>query len=91
MASKPQHDTKPVVPRGELGSDFNLVALSGEIGLNLALPLVIFMIIGIKMDWAAHTTPLFMLLGVALSLSTSIILIARMISRVNRSSRKDRP
>ncbi len=87
MAVKPNDDTKVVVPGRGVGVELNLLALAGEIGWKLALPLLFFLIIGIKLDRAYHTTPLFILLGIALSLTASIILIARMIARVNHTSR----
>ncbi len=84
MADKPKSDTRVDVPGGGLGREVSLLALSGEIGWKLALPLLGFMIIGIKLDRSLHTTPLLMLLGIGLSLTTSVILIARMIARVGR-------
>ena len=90
MANKPKKQTQEVVPGRGVGSELNLLALTGEIGWKLALPLLVMMLIGIKLDRAYHTTPLFMLLGMALSLSTSIILIGRMIARLNRHDKDGR-
>ncbi|MBW3538010.1 AtpZ/AtpI family protein [Candidatus Parcubacteria bacterium] len=59
-------------------------AISGEIGLKLALPLLVLMLGGIKLDKANGTTPLFTFIGIALALTASITMIARMIRRVNR-------
>ncbi len=67
--------------------DVNLAALSGEIGLKLALPLVILMVIGIKLDRTLHTTPLLMFLAVALALTSSVIMIGRMVQRSMRGSK----
>lgn len=88
--AKPQPDTHPAAPSKPLSIELNLFALSGEIGLQLALPLLVFMVIGIKLDRAHHSAPLFILMAIALSLSTSVILIARMIMRVNRATRSKR-
>lgn len=73
-------------PSDDIYKSFNLWAISGEIGLNLAIPLLIFMLIGIKIDKALNTTPLFMLAGILLSASISSYLIYRMIKRVNQDS-----
>jgi hypothetical protein len=79
MANKPTRGTSPTPT-----FNVNLLALSGEIGLKLAIPLLIFMLIGIKLDRSAHTTPLFMLLGVGLAVTVSTIMIAQMIRRTLR-------
>ena len=64
--------------------DINLAALSGEIGLKLAIPLILFMVIGIKLDRSLHTTPLFMFLGIGLALTASVIMIGRMVIKTLR-------
>lgn len=84
MANKPKSDTHVVVPGGGLAKEVNLLALSGEIGWKLAVPIVFFVILGVKLDRAYHTAPLFILIGIALSLTVSALLIARMIARVGR-------
>jgi F0F1-type ATP synthase assembly protein I len=81
MATKPTRGTAPTPT-----FDVSWLALSGEIGLKLAVPLVILMLTGIKLDRALHTTPLFILLGIALSLTASIIMIGRMVIRSMRDS-----
>ena len=67
----------------DLAKQFSLWSAAGDIGLKLTLPLLIFMLAGIKLDRAAHSSPLFTLLGMGLALTTSAILIARMIIRIN--------
>ncbi len=84
VADKPKSDTRRIVPGEVVAREVNLLALSGEIGWKLAVPLLVFMVIGIRLDRANHTTPLFMLLAIGLSLTISVILIARMIMRVGR-------
>ncbi|HSH31972.1 MAG TPA: AtpZ/AtpI family protein [Candidatus Saccharimonadales bacterium] len=68
---------------------FSVLAISGEIGVKLALPLVVFMLAGIKLDKASGTTPLFMLMGIGLAMTASVIMIARMIARVNHLNDKE--
>ncbi len=57
-------------------------ALSGEIGLRISVPLIIFLLIGIKVDKILHTTPLFIIVAIVLSLAASVWSIARMIKAV---------
>lgn len=86
MATKPKNDTPTVVPGKGVGTELNLIALSSEIGLQLAIPLIFFMIIGIRLDRAHHSAPLFTLVGIGLSMTVSVILVARLIARVSRST-----
>jgi len=79
MAKQPTRGTDPTPT-----FDLSLAALSGEIGLKLAIPLIIFMVIGIKLDRTLHTTPLFIFLAVALSLTASTIMVARIVQRSMR-------
>lgn len=60
---------------------WNLVALCGELGFIIALPLLLFLWGGIWFDRRFNTTPWVMLLGVLLALTSSSILIARRINR----------
>lgn len=45
----------------------NLWALSGELGLLIALPLVFFVILGVKLDRWLGTLPLFIIIGMVLA------------------------
>lgn len=65
--------------------DLNLLALSGEIGIKLAIPLLTFMLIGIWLDKKYNTLPLFMLVGAGLALADSTYMIYKMIKRVNQT------
>lgn len=66
----------------------NLWALSGEIGIILALPLVVLIIAGVKLDKYLGTTPLFIILAMIVSAVSSTILIARKIKRMNNETTK---
>lgn len=57
-------------------------ALAGEIGLLVVVPLIVLLLIGIRIDRLADTTPLFIVIGLILAFTTSIIAIARKIKRI---------
>lgn len=61
----------------------NVWALAGEIGFILAVPLVILVFLGVKVDAYFSTTPLFIILGMLLSGVASTISIARKVKRLN--------
>ena len=84
VAGRPKIDTNRVEPKGTVSKELNLWALSGEIGWKLAVPIVVLVIAGAKLDKAYHSTPLFIVVGIGLSLTVSVILIARMIAKVGR-------
>jgi F0F1-type ATP synthase assembly protein I len=76
---KPTHDsTQPALP------PLNLWALSGEIGLKIIIPLLLFLFIGIKLDKHYFTEPLFIICGVLVALCVSSIMIYRMVVAANR-------
>ncbi len=80
MADKPKNPT----PGQNLADGINLWSLAGELGIKLALPLVVFMLIGIKVDHALHTTPLFIILGILLAMATSVYFVYDLIKRANQ-------
>lgn len=59
----------------------NMWALAGEIGLLLALPLVILVPLAVKIDRALSTLPLFILGSLILSLVISTLAVARKVKR----------
>lgn len=65
----------------------NLWALSGEIGFKLTLPLLIFMLVGIKIDKTFNTTPLFILVGLGVSMLSSAYLVYQIIQKINSESK----
>lgn len=60
----------------------NLWALSGELGLLIAVPLVFFVIVGVKIDKWLNTLPLFIIIGMVLAGVVSAVAVARKIKRV---------
>jgi F0F1-type ATP synthase assembly protein I len=62
----------------------NLIALCSEIGFKLAIPLLIFLLLGIKLDKSFSTLPLFTVIGILLSFTVSAFLIYQMIQMVNK-------
>jgi F0F1-type ATP synthase assembly protein I len=53
-----------------------------QVGLVIAVPVAVFAYFGAKMDRFYHTTPLFMISGMGLSLLVSSLLIYRMIKKI---------
>lgn len=67
---------------GKIIKTVNVWALSGEIGLLLALPLVILVPLAVKLDKAVGTVPLFIIGSLFLSMIISTLAVARKIRRV---------
>ena len=65
----------------------NVWGIAGEIGLIIAVPLVILLLIGIKLDKTLGTTPLFIVISMVLSLVASTLAIARKIRRIDSLSK----
>jgi len=63
-------------------SVLNVWALAGEVGLLIVIPLLIFLWIGIRLDRAAGTEPLFIISGIILAFVISAIAIGRKIRQV---------
>ncbi len=80
MAVKPKKE----MTGNNLAEDINLWSIAGEIGVKLALPLVVFMLTGIQLDRYFQTTPRFMFVGILLAFSSSAYLVYTIIKRVNR-------
>jgi hypothetical protein len=55
-----------------------------DIGWRIAIPLVLFVIIGNSIDKRFHTTPLFILSGICLSLATTTWGIYTTIKKLNK-------
>jgi len=65
----------------------NVWGIAGEIGLIIAVPLVILVLIGVKLDKTLGTTPLFIIIGILLSMVTSTLTIARKIRQIDSLSK----
>lgn len=61
----------------------NVWALAGEIGLLLALPLVILVPLAVKLDKALQTLPLFLIGSLILSLVISTVAVARKVKQIS--------
>jgi F0F1-type ATP synthase assembly protein I len=70
---------KPASPQPPL---INVWSLAGEIGFILALPLVILVVLGVKVDKHFGTTPLFIIVGMLLSMVISATAIIRKVRRL---------
>ncbi|PJC36778.1 hypothetical protein CO046_04100 [Candidatus Peregrinibacteria bacterium CG_4_9_14_0_2_um_filter_53_11] len=68
MTPNPHHDRPP---RGQAYSLVALLSLAWELGYLIALPIVILGFGGALLDKKLGTSPLFLLLGIALSLVIS--------------------
>lgn len=62
----------------------NVWSLAGELGLLIAIPVVVFVLLGVWLDKRLGTLPLFIILGIILSMLTSIVTIARKIKNLNQ-------
>lgn len=60
----------------------NVWAIAGEVGFIIALPLVVLVLLGIKLDKALGTTPLFIIGGMVLAMVVSTVAIARKVKRL---------
>ncbi len=60
----------------------NVWATAGEIGVLIALPLVVLVLLGIKLDRYLGTMPLFIICGMILAMVISTIAIARKVRRL---------
>jgi F0F1-type ATP synthase assembly protein I len=75
----------PETPTKKPASDpplINVWGLAGEIGFILALPLVILVMLGVKADTYFGTTPLFIIVGMLVSMIISAIAITRKVRRL---------
>ncbi len=73
-SQKPPSSPPPII---------NVWAVAGEIGLIIALPLVLLILGGIKLDKTLGTTPLFIIVALVFSMVISTIAIARKIKRLS--------
>lgn len=64
----------------------NVWALAGEIGLLLALPLVILVPLAVKLDKYLDTMPLFIIGSLILSLTISMIAVSRKVKKIQGGS-----
>lgn len=62
--------------------NLNLWTLSGELGLLIAVPLVFFVLVGIKLDRWLDTMPLFIIVSIVLAAVISAAAVARKIKGV---------
>lgn len=60
----------------------NVWALAGEIGLLLALPLVILVPLAVKLDKTLNTVPLFIIGSLIISMVISTLAVQRKIKRI---------
>lgn len=70
------------MPRMNFSKTINVWALAGEIGLLLALPLVILVPLAVKLDKAVGTMPLFIIGSLILSMIISTLAVARKIRKI---------
>ena len=67
-------------------SSLNLWALGMSAGIKIALPLIIMVFIGIKLDKQFGTLPLFIIIAFILSFIASLHLLLRDVNRLNQQS-----
>lgn len=87
MLDKTARKPKDKMTGNDLADTINLWSIASELGVKFAVPLVIFMLIGIKVDRTLQTTPLFMIAGVVLSMALSVYFVYDILKRVNKESK----
>lgn len=63
----------------------HLLSLVSELGFIIALPLVAFVLVGIKLDRIFNTLPLFIIVSIVVSMILSGLAITRKIRRVQEN------
>lgn len=81
-------DTKQPLKQAQAGPApvVRIWALAGEVGLLIVIPLLVLLLLGIRVDRAADTTPLFIIIGLLVAFTISTIAVARKIRRVQELS-----
>ena len=72
------------------GTDFSYNTLAytmGEVGLIIALPLVFFVLIGIKIDQIFKTTPLFIIVSMFFAIFLSTMALKKKIKGLNNTNK----
>lgn len=61
---------------------FDALSLIGHLGFHIAIPLVVFALIGRWLDKAINASPWFLITGIVLSLIVSSVTIGKRIRRI---------
>jgi len=61
----------------------NLLALAGELGFLIAVPLVVLVVVGVKIDEWLHTKPLFIIGGMLVAGVITSVAVFRKIKKLN--------
>lgn len=86
MADKPKQQSMPAGRQAQdIVNSARLWSITSEIGFKIAIPLVVFLLIGLQIDAVMQTKPLFMLVGMVLALASSAYLVYLMIKRVTEA------
>ena len=67
--------------------DFSLFGMAGEIGLLIAIPVAIIIPITVKIDKYFETLPLFIIVGLFLSMIVSFIAVKRKVNKIQSHGR----
>lgn len=76
MNNTPQ-EKPPEIKSGNQTKEFHAWALAGELGYTIAIPIVIFALLGRFADKTLGTSPWLLLLGILISIFASSYLIYR--------------
>lgn len=63
-----------------------VLSIAGQLGYLIALPATFFAFGGAALDKKLGTSPLFVLLGIAVALTSSSFLVARLLRQINKES-----
>jgi len=65
---------------------FSLLGVSFELGISLAIPLVFFALLGIGVDRAMQTRPLFLILGTVVGIISATVITAKRVRAMIRQA-----
>jgi F0F1-type ATP synthase assembly protein I len=65
------------------------LALAGELGYTIAIPLIVFALLGRFLDKKIGTSPWFLLAGILLALATSAIGVGKKIMEIIKEQKKE--
>ncbi len=73
-------------PDAKYTTPFGLLALVGELGFMIAVPLLVMAFIGVKLDkWLGHS-PLFLIIGMVIAAIVSSVLVLQKVYKASKDA-----
>jgi len=79
---KPGVVVKEHRPNNDAASFYRALALVGQVGLYIAIPMVLGAFLGQFLDRTIHSAPLATIIGLLLGLAAGVALVVRAVSRI---------